>query len=58
MQRSVGNEPPGSVSQEERLASTACAVTVNGVEHPAAGTLSWMRETRTGALIMPPQFAG
>ena len=58
MQRSVGNEPPGSVSQEERLASTACAVTVNGVEHPAAGTLSWMKETRTGALIMPPQFPG
>ena len=57
-QRSINDEPPGSVSQTERVASTLCVVTVNGVEYPADGTLSWMRETRTGALIMPPQFPG
>jgi hypothetical protein len=55
-QRSVGDEPAGSVAQTERVASTVCEVAVNGVAFAAAGTLSWMRETRTGALIMPPQF--
>jgi hypothetical protein len=55
-QRSIDDEPPGSGAQTERVASTVCVVTVNGVEYPADGTLSWMRETRTGAYIMPPQF--
>ena len=57
-QRSINDEPPGSLSQTERVASTLCVATVNGVEYPADGTLSWMRETRTGALIVPPQFPG
>jgi hypothetical protein len=55
-QRSVGDEPAGSVGQTERVASTVCEVAVNGVAYSAAGTLSWMKETRTGALIMPPQL--
>jgi hypothetical protein len=55
-QRSVGDEPAGSVAQTERVASTVCEVAVNGVAHSAAGTLSWMKETRTGAYVMPPQF--
>jgi hypothetical protein len=57
-QRSIDDEPPGSVAQDERVASTVCVVTVNGVAYPAAGTLGWMKETRTGALIVPPQFPG
>ena len=40
---SINDEPPGSVSQTERVASTLCVVTVNGVAYPADGTLSWMR---------------
>ena len=57
-QRSINDEPPGSVAQNERVASTLCVVTVDGVAYSAAGTLSWMKETRTGASIMPPQFPG
>jgi hypothetical protein len=55
-QRSVGDEPAGSVAQTERVASTVCEVAVNGVAYSAAGTLSWMKETRTGAYVVPPQF--
>jgi hypothetical protein len=55
-QRSVGDEPAGSVAQTERVASTICEVAVDGFAYSAAGTLSWMKEARTGALIMPPQF--
>jgi hypothetical protein len=57
-QRSIGDEPVGSVAQTQRVASTVCDVAVNGVAYSAAGTLSWMKETRTGAFIMPPQFPG
>jgi hypothetical protein len=55
-QRSIKDEPPGSVSQDERVTSTVCVVTVNGLEYFADGTLSRMNETRTGAFIEPPQF--
>ena len=56
--RSIADEPPGSVSQLERLASTVGVVTVNGVPYPADGTLSRMSETCTGTYIVPPQFPG
>jgi hypothetical protein len=55
-QSAIKDEPPGSVSQDERVASTACVVTVNGVQYFADGTLSRMKETRTGTFIEPPQF--
>ncbi len=56
--RAIDDQPPGSVSQLERIASTVGVVTVNGVQYRADGTLSRMNETRTGALIAPPQFPG
>jgi hypothetical protein len=55
-QSAIKDEPPGSVSQDERVASTVCVVTVNGVEYFADGTLSRMNETRIGTFIEPPQF--
>ena len=38
--RAIDDQPPGSVSQLERVASTIGVVTVNGVAYPADGTLS------------------
>ena len=56
--RAIDDQPPGSVSQLERVASTVGVVTVNGVQYRADGTLSRMNETRTGTFIAPPQFPG